>query len=98
MNALLPNTQRAMTIAPNDEIASLYGGEAYVQFQRNGRWGTCGLCPRDIEGRAYPENCPDTMSAAHNRTAEELQAEMSKWYQLLTICGPEEVPETLYRR
>ena len=31
--------------------------EAFVHFSRNGRWGTCGFCPRDVDGHAYPEFC-----------------------------------------
>lgn len=35
---------------------------------RNGRWGTCGGCPRDAEGRAYPERCEFTGRYDHNLT------------------------------
>jgi hypothetical protein len=35
-------------------------------FARNGRWGTCGDCPRDAEGHAYPEFCEHTRRYDHH--------------------------------
>jgi hypothetical protein len=33
---------------------------------RNGRWGTCTCCPRDEQGRAFPERCVNTNRYDHN--------------------------------
>jgi protein gp37 len=33
--------------------------------RRNGRWGTCGDCPRDGEGNVYPERCKYTSRYDH---------------------------------
>ena len=46
--------------------------DCFRQFSRNGRWGTCVGCPRDTQGNAYPEFCPNTKRYDHNMTAEEL--------------------------
>lgn len=34
--------------------------DAFMQFARNNRWGTCGDCPRDDERHVYPEFCKFT--------------------------------------
>ena len=39
--------------------------DAFYQFARNGRWGTCAGCPRDSEGGIYPEFCADTERYDH---------------------------------
>jgi hypothetical protein len=57
---------------------------AFVMFSRNGRWGTCGGCPRDANGAAYPELCQfterhdhwldvDALADAHKRYLRESQ-------------------------
>lgn len=33
---------------------------------RNGRWGTCGACPRDAKGNVFPERCDYTDRYDHN--------------------------------
>lgn len=33
---------------------------------RNGRWGTCGACPRDHMGKVFPERCDYTDRYDHN--------------------------------
>lgn len=54
--------------------------DAFRQFSRNGRWGTCVCCPRDSDGNAYPEFCLDTNRYDHNLTVDSL-AEQSKLSQ-----------------
>lgn len=49
----------------------------FRMFARNGRWGTCGGCPRDSEGNAYPEFCEFTKRHDHKLTVDDL-AEMHK--------------------
>jgi hypothetical protein len=39
--------------------------DAFLQFSRNSRWGTCADCPRDVEKRAYPEFCKNTKRYDH---------------------------------
>lgn len=39
--------------------------DGLLQFYRNGRWGTCVDCPRDSDGRAYPEFCIYTIRYDH---------------------------------
>lgn len=39
--------------------------DRFYQFGRNGRWGTCGECPRDADGRTLPEFCPNTARTDH---------------------------------
>ena len=39
--------------------------DGFRQFSRNGRWGTCGDCPRDSENCAYPEFCKNTSRYDH---------------------------------
>lgn len=46
--------------------------DKFLQFARNGRWGTCDDCPRDTDGRVYPEFCPNTDRYDHRMTMEEL--------------------------
>lgn len=47
-------------------------GDGFRQFSRNGRWGTCGGCPRDSAGRAYPEFCQFTARGDHHLDARTL--------------------------
>jgi hypothetical protein len=52
---------------PNDtktNVARLMSDE-FAQFARNGRWGTCGHCPRDSSGGAYPEFCDEFERSDH---------------------------------
>jgi len=44
----------------------------FLQFSRNGRWGTCGDCPRDSNGIVYPEFCKFTDRYDHNLKLAEL--------------------------
>lgn len=37
-----------------------------AQIARNGRWGTCGCCPQDEDGRKIPERCEYTSRSDHN--------------------------------
>lgn len=38
---------------------------------RNGRWGTCGACPRDMLGKVFPERCQFTDRYDHNISPSE---------------------------
>jgi hypothetical protein len=46
--------------------------DAFRQFARNGRWGTCGACPRDGRGDAYPEYCQFTNRYDHQIDVKSL--------------------------
>ena len=46
--------------------------DGFRQFARNGRWGTCGFCPKDSEGHSIPEACEHQARYDHNLTAEQL--------------------------
>jgi hypothetical protein len=46
--------------------------DCFIQFSRNGRWGTCGDCPRDSNGKAYPEFCKYTKRYDHHLTVDDL--------------------------
>ena len=67
MTSQTPRT--AKTFIPSD-IA-----EAFVQFSRNGRWGTCCDCPRDTDGKAYPEFCANAERGDHYLTIDQLAAQ-----------------------
>lgn len=45
---------------------------AFLQFARNGRWGTCGECPADGDGIVYPEMCQYTRRYDHLLTLDVL--------------------------
>lgn len=49
-------------------------GLHFHMFARNGRWGTCGDCPRDTADNIYPEFCPNTKRYDHLLTLDELVA------------------------
>lgn len=49
-----------------------YLGDAFRQFSRNGRWGTCCDCPRDSSNCAYPEFCANTERHDHHLTVDSL--------------------------
>jgi hypothetical protein len=53
--------------------------DAFRQCSRNGRWGTCGGCPRDRENHAYPEFCGDTKRYDHQLTVAELAATWERY-------------------
>jgi hypothetical protein len=59
-----------MDEATRDAIAEL--GSSFRQFSRNGRWGTCGDCPRDTDGNAYPEFCENTERGDHHLNVDSL--------------------------
>lgn len=46
--------------------------DGFACFMRNGRWGTCGSCPRLTDGTVLPELCPDTERGDHQLTLEGL--------------------------
>jgi len=52
-------------------VASDIAGH-FMQFARNGRWGTCVDCPRDTIGHVYPEFCSNTERSDHRLTIDGL--------------------------
>lgn len=44
----------------------------FIQFARNGRWGTCAGCPRDTLGNVFPEFCEFTKRYDHQLGVDEL--------------------------
>lgn len=50
---------------------------AFHQFARNERWGTCVDCPRDGDGRVLPELCVNTRRYDHNLKLDGLVAAYS---------------------
>ena len=50
--------------------------DALVQFSRNGRWGTCGDCPRDVDGAVYPEFCHYTYRYDHHLDIDSLTGQI----------------------
>lgn len=46
--------------------------DAFRQFARNLRWGTCADCPRTMEGHVLPEFCNYTSRLDHNLSVESL--------------------------
>jgi hypothetical protein len=52
--------------------------DGFHQFLRNGRFGTCDLCPYDPETKLhYPERCQDKESELHQGTLKQL----FDWYE-----------------
>lgn len=52
--------------------------DAFRQFSRNGRWGTCSDCPRDTHGRAYPEACRETSRDDHALDVDALAEQFKR--------------------
>ncbi len=53
--------------------------ERFLQFSRNGRWGTCVDCPRDGHGHILPELCPNTERYDHQLTADSLAEQFNRY-------------------
>lgn len=51
--------------------------DGLLQFYRNARWGTCGDCPRDSNGVAYPEFCKQTERSDHHLTIDDLNHQIN---------------------
>lgn len=66
----------------NNNIASR---DKYFQFYRNGRWGTCGFCPRDDSGTVYPEFCTNTDRYDHQLSETELAARFTAAHTNISI-------------
>ena len=52
--------------------------DRFRQFSRNGRWGTCGACPRDRDGNAYPEACEFTERGDHTLDVDSLAEQFKR--------------------
>jgi succinate dehydrogenase/fumarate reductase-like Fe-S protein len=63
-------SERKMLEVPTEMAPEMK--DAFEQFARNGRWGTCGGCPRDVNGRAIPELCANTKMYDHNQNLQDL--------------------------
>lgn len=69
------------TKAIEEALAKLDGPNHHDRdalLARNGRWGTCGACPRGDDGRVEPERCEYTSRSDHNlkRPNDEAWAEL----------------------
>lgn len=53
-------------------LAAAETRQALADFSRNGRWGTCGGCPRDGTGKKLPELCEDTDRSDHQLDIDSL--------------------------
>ena len=53
--------------------------DGFACFMRNGRWGSCGNCPRLTDGTVLPELCPDTDRSDHQSTLEGLVDQYNRW-------------------
>ena len=53
--------------------------ERFLQFSRNGRWGTCADCPRDAQGHVYPEFCPNTNRDDHMLDVKSLAWQFERY-------------------
>ncbi|HEY6117456.1 MAG TPA: hypothetical protein VI172_16000 [Candidatus Dormibacteraeota bacterium] len=59
--------------------------DAFRQFARNGRWGTCVDCPMDRRGDAYPEFCEHTTRCDHRLTADGLAENYMHFYRTANV-------------
>lgn len=53
--------------------------ERFLQFSRNGRWGTCAGCPRDGHGHILPELCSYTERYDHNLNVDSLAEQFNRY-------------------
>jgi hypothetical protein len=56
-----------MTVTAKNPIA-----QHFHCFARNGRWGTCGFCPKDGHHNVYPEFCEHTDRYDHHLNVDAL--------------------------
>lgn len=56
--------------------------DRWEQFIRNGRWGTCGDCPRDGDGKAYPEMCKYDTRSDHHLTIDDLFKQYNRFMDM----------------
>ena len=68
-----------MPTTPNNQVYHKEIAEAlrtmqdsFVQFSRNGVWGTCVDCPRDHFNHAFPEFCRNTDRYDHRLDVDGL--------------------------
>ncbi len=67
-----------MSIDPATKQALRQTADTFRQFSRNGRWGSCGFCPRDMHGHSYPEFCKEGHRVTHWMTAKDLAENFEK--------------------
>ena len=53
--------------------------ERFLQFSRNGRWGTCADCPRDGHGHLLPELCKETERYDHRLNVDSLAEQFTSF-------------------
>ena len=51
----------------------------FLEFSRNGRWGTCADCFRDTQGNVYPEFCKNTVDNNHQLTVDYLAKQFKRY-------------------
>lgn len=56
--------------------------QRFVQFSRNGRWGTCSGCPYDGNGIVMPELCTFTDRYDHNLDLDALVFQFKHYEKL----------------
>lgn len=61
--------------------------EAGVLLERNGRWGTCGFCPRE-GGTVFPERCQHKDRRDHLLQKSHWDAMCGRWMRHALDCGP----------
>jgi len=75
-----------MTIQTEKTLREI--GDNFRQFARNGRYGTCGGCPRDVQGNAYPEHCADTDRYDHQLGVSSLAETWDRYFLDVYLQGP----------
>lgn len=56
----------------NREWDKMQNADAFHQFARNARWGTCVDCPRDAYRYTYPEFCVNNDRYDHHLDIDSL--------------------------
>ena len=56
-------------------------GDSFAQFMRNGVWGTCVDCPRDSNGKVYPEFCENGYRYDHKLNIDGLIAQYKHYFK-----------------
>jgi len=71
-NTVGPKRRKGRSMDEATRLTLRQVGDRFQHFSRNGRWGTCGDCPRDSRGNIYPEFCKHTDRYDHQLTIQEL--------------------------
>lgn len=60
---------------------------AFADFARNGRWGTCEICPCDGYGRKLPELCAFTEREDHQADIDALATSFKREVTAFKLHG-----------